>query len=70
MMSHEDYQFPHLSYIFITKLELTATCSISYDWLATPLAPLYHSYCINEENLFLPSHSDLADEIEGLRIKD
>ena len=37
---------------------------------ATPLASLDHSYCMNEENMFLPSYSDLADEIKGLKIEN
>ena len=37
---------------------------------AIPFASLDHSYCMNEENMFLPSYSDLADEIKGLKIEN
>ena len=51
----------------VTESELSITCSSPYNWSATPLASLDHSYCMNEENISLPSYSDLADEIKALK---
>ena len=48
----------------VTESQPTVTCSTPYNWSATPLASLDHSYCMNEENISLPSYSDLADEIK------
>ena len=53
-----------------TKSQPTATPSTPYNWSATPLASLDHSYCMNEENMSLPSYSDLADEIKALKIEN
>ena len=55
--------------ICTTKSQPTVTCSTSYNWSATPLASLDHSYCMKEENMSLPSSSDLADEIKALEIE-
>ena len=53
----------------VTESPPTATYSTPYNWSATPLASLDHSYCMNEENKPLPSYSNLADEIKALEIK-
>ena len=55
--------------ITATESQPTVTCSTPYNWSATPLASLDHSYCMNEENMSLPSYSDLADEIKVLKIE-
>ena len=49
----------------VTKSPPTATCSTPYNWSATPLASLDHLYCMSEENMSLPSYSDLADEMKA-----
>ena len=54
----------------VTESQPTVTCSTPYNWSATPLASLDHSYCMNEENMSLPSYSDLADEIKALKIEN
>ena len=54
----------------VTESQPTVTCCPPYNLSATPLASLDHSYCMNEENMFLPSYSDLADEIKGLKIEN
>ena len=53
----------------VTESELSITCSSPYNWSATPLASLDHSYCMNEENMSHASYSDLADEIKALKIE-
>ena len=53
----------------VTESQPTVTYSTPYNWSATPLAVLDHSYCMNEENMSLPSYSDLADEIKALKIE-
>ena len=35
-----------------------------------PLASLDHSYCMNEENMSLPSYSHLADEIKATKTEN
>ena len=40
------------------------------NWSATALASLYHSNCINKENMSLRSYSDLADEIKAYKIEN
>ena len=54
----------------VTESQPTVTCSTSYNWSATPLPSLDHTYCMNEENMSLPSYSDLADKIKELTIKN
>ena len=54
----------------VTESQPTVTCSPSYNWSATPLPSLDHTYCMNEENMSLPSYSDLADKIKELTIKN
>ena len=54
----------------VTESQPTVTCSTLYNWSTNPLASLDHSYCMNEENMSLPSHSDLADEIEEPKIEN
>ena len=66
-VNDEDYVVPLP--IFTTESQPTVTCSTSYDWSATPLASLDHSYCMSEENMSLPSSSDLTDEIKTLKIE-
>ena len=56
--------------IFTTELKPKVTYSTPYNWSATPLASLDHSYCMNEENMSLPSDSDLVDEIKALKIEN
>ena len=56
--------------ITVTGSQPTVTCSTPYNWSATPWASLDHSYCMNEENVSLPSYSDLADEIKALKIEN
>ena len=53
----------------VTKSHPTVTCSTPYNWSATPLASFDHSYCMHEENMSLPSYSDLADEIKARKLK-
>ena len=54
----------------VTESQPTATCNIFNKKPATPLASLDHSYCMNEENMSLPSYSDLADEIKALKVEN
>ena len=49
---------------------VTVTCTTPYNFSATPLASLHHTYCMNEENMSLPSYLDLADEIKILKIEN
>ena len=46
-VNDEDYVVPLP--IFTTESQPTVTCSTSYNWSATPLASLDHSYCMNEK---------------------
>ena len=55
-------------YLAVTESQPTVTCRNPYNWSATPLASLDHSYHMNEENMSLPSYSDLANEIKTLKI--
>ena len=50
----EDDVVPLPISITVTESQPIVTCSTPYNWLATPLASLDHSYCINEETY--PSH--------------
>ena len=54
----------------VTESQPTVTCSAPCNWSATPLASLDYSYCVNEENMFLSSYSNLADEIKGIKIEN
>ena len=38
----------------VTEPQPTVTCSTPYNWSASPLASLDHSYYMNEENMSLP----------------
>ena len=46
----------------VTESRPTITRSTPYNCSDTPLASLDHSYCMHEENMSLPSYSDLPDE--------
>ena len=54
----------------VTESQPAVTCSTPCNWSATPLASFDHSYCMNEENMSLPSYSDLADEVKALKIEN
>ena len=54
----------------VTESQPSVTCSTPYNLSATRLASLDRSYCMNEENMSLPSYSDLADEIKGTKIEN
>ena len=63
----EDDVVPLLISTTVTESQPTVICSTPYNWSATPIASLDHSYSMNEENMALPSYSDLADEIKTLK---
>ena len=65
-VSDEDYVAPLP--IFTTESQPAVICSTASNWSDIPLEPLDHSYCKNEENMSLPSYSDLADETKALKI--
>ena len=67
-VNDEDYVVPLP--IFTTESQPTVTCSTPYNWSAIPLKTLGHSYCMNKENMSLPSNSDLSDEIKALKIEN
>ena len=46
------------------------TSSTPYNWSATPLPSLDHSYCMNEGNMSLPSYLGLADKIKAPKIEN
>ena len=54
----------------VAESQPTVTCSTPYNWSATRLASLVHSYCMNEQNMSLPSYPDLAYEIKALKIEN
>ena len=54
----------------VTESQSTVTFSTSYNWSAIPSASPDHWYCKSEESMFLPSYSDLVDEIKELKIEN
>ena len=68
-VNDEDYVVP-LPIFFTTESQSTVTCSTPYNWSVTPSASLDHSYCMNEENMSLPSYLDLSDEIKAFKIEN
>ena len=68
-VNDEDYVVS-LPIFFTTESQSTVTCNTPYNWSVTPLASLDHSYCINEENMSLPSYLDLSDEIKAFKIEN
>ena len=54
----------------VTESQSTVTSSTSYNWSAIPSGSPDHWYCNNEESMFLPSYSDLVDEIKALKIEN
>ena len=54
----------------VTESQSTVTSSTSYNWSAIPSASPDHWYCKSEESMFLPSYSDLVDEIKELKIEN
>ena len=48
----------------------TITCNTPYNWSAIPLASPDHSYCVNEENMSLPSYSHLAEKTKATKLEN
>ena len=68
-INDEDYAVP-LTIFFTTESQPTVTCNTPYNCSVTPFASLDHSYCMNEENMSLPSYLDLSDEIKAFKIEN
>ena len=68
-INDEDYAVP-LTIFFTAESQPTVTCNTPYNCSVTPLASLDYSYCMNEENMSLPSYLDLSDEIKAFKIEN